>query len=70
MPAQLVSCHGEEAVADMHGNRVRVSTLMTPDVGPGDWVLVHAGFAIQRLDAEQARATFAVIRDADARETG
>ncbi|MCC7407372.1 MAG: HypC/HybG/HupF family hydrogenase formation chaperone [Phycisphaeraceae bacterium] len=70
MPAQLVSCHGEQAVADMHGNRVRVSTIMTPEVSSGDWVLVHAGFVIQRLDPEQARATFAVIRDVDKREAG
>lgn len=26
-------------------------------VGPGDWVLIHVGFAISRVDAEEARAT-------------
>ena len=63
-PAKLIDADGPEAVADLHGNRVRVSTLLTPDAEVGDWVLVHAGFAIQRLDAEAAEATFAVLEDA------
>lgn len=63
VPAQLVERKGDEAVVDLHGNRVRVNTLMVPQAGVGDWVLVHAGFAIQRLDEEQAEATWAVLRD-------
>jgi len=37
--------------------------VLTPEASVGDWVLVHAGFAIQRLDAAEARATFAVLDD-------
>jgi hydrogenase expression/formation protein HypC len=63
VPAQLVSCDENEAVADLHGNRVRVSTLLVPEVKVGDWVLIHAGFAIQHLDAQEAQETFAVLED-------
>jgi len=37
---------------------------MTPDAGVGDWVLVHAGFAIAQLDEEEAQATFESIAEA------
>jgi hydrogenase expression/formation protein HypC len=63
VPGQVVEQDGDVAVADLHGNRVRVSTVMTPDVQLGDWVLIHAGFAIQKLDAEEAKETWAVLRD-------
>lgn len=63
VPARLVSCDGAEAVADLHGNRVQVSTLLVPEATVGDWVLVHAGFAIQRLDEQEAEATWSVLRD-------
>jgi hydrogenase expression/formation protein HypC len=48
---------------DLHGNRVRVSTLLVPEVKDGDWVLVHAGFAIQQLTAETLEETWAVLED-------
>lgn len=63
VPAQLSECRGEQAIADLHGNRVRVSTVLVPDVADGDWVLMHAGFAIQRLDEQDARRTWAVLED-------
>jgi hydrogenase expression/formation protein HypC len=63
VPAKLVACQGEEATADLHGNRVTVSTVLVPEAKVGDWVLVHAGFAIQLLAEDEAAATWAVLRD-------
>jgi len=63
VPAQVVETEGDEAVVDLHGNRVRVCTVLAPEAGLGDWVLVHAGFAIQRLDPEAAEATWAILDD-------
>lgn len=71
VPAKLVECeptHGS-AVADLHGNRVEVSTALVPDAGPGDWVLVHAGFAIQKLDGDDVRETWAVLEDLKEKST-
>lgn len=45
------------AVAEVRvGDRVRTVSLLTLDeaVGPGDWVLVHSGFALGRLSADEA----------------
>lgn len=63
VPARLVDCHGTDAIADLHGNRVEISTLLVPHCKKGDWVLLHAGFAIQTLDEEEAQATWAVVKD-------
>ena len=63
VPGKIISAKGHNAIADLHGNQVPVSTVLVPETEPGDWVLVHAGFAIQRLDALEAQQTFAVIKD-------
>lgn len=63
IPARLIQCNAEEGTADLHGSRVRVNTVLVPDAVVGDWVLIHAGFAIQRLDAAAARKTWALLDD-------
>jgi hydrogenase expression/formation protein HypC len=47
----------------LHGNEVPVSLVLVPEVRVGDWVLVHAGFAIQRIEAEEAAETFRILGD-------
>ncbi len=63
VPARIVACHGTSATADLHGNRVDISTVLVPQCQIGDWVLLHAGFAIQTLDEQEAQATWAVVKD-------
>jgi len=63
VPARLVECRDNAAVADLHGNRVNISTLLVPTAKIGDWVLLHAGFAIQLLSEQEAQETFAVMND-------
>ncbi len=63
VPAKLVECEGGQGIADLHGNRVPVQTIFEPDAKVGDWVLVHAGFVIKRLEADEAEATWAVLGD-------
>ena len=63
VPAQIVDIHDDQATVDMHGNRVAVSTALVPNVTPGDWVLLHAGFAIQKLSPTEAHETWSVLAD-------
>jgi hydrogenase expression/formation protein HypC len=42
---------------DVSGARVRTCLALTPEAGVGDWVIVHAGFALQVLDETEAQAT-------------
>lgn len=64
VPMQVVSIDGDDAVAEIDGVR-RAASLMLLDetVQVGDYVIVHAGFVISRLDEEQARETLAMMRE-------
>lgn len=70
VPAKLVQCKDASAIADLHGNRVQVSTALVPEARTGDWVLIHAGFAIQKLEGDDVRETFAVLEDLRKAEGG
>jgi hydrogenase expression/formation protein HypC len=65
VPGKVVECENEQALVDLQGNRLRVSTLLTPAASVGDWVLVHAGFAIAIVSDEDARLTWDYLRSAD-----
>jgi len=64
VPAKVVGLAGEAATVDLQGNTLQVSTVLTPEVAVGDWVLVHAGFAITRLDESSALETWDYLRQA------
>lgn len=67
VPGRIIKVNGDEAIVELHGNRLRISTLMTPDARAGQWALVHAGFAIQLLDDLAATRTWSVLGDLQAR---
>jgi hydrogenase expression/formation protein HypC len=58
VPARIVEMTGDQAVADAMGNRWNIRTTLTPDVKLGDIVLVHAGYAIAKIDEEEAKKTW------------
>jgi hydrogenase expression/formation protein HypC len=64
IPAQIVDLVDPDAglaTAELSGIRRQVSVALCPDAGPGDWVLVHVGFALERIDEEQAAETLALL---------
>lgn len=66
IPGQVVEISTDEpAVASVEQTGVcrRVDISMLDDVRPGDWVLVHSGFAMARIDADEARATLQMLDD-------
>ncbi len=52
-------------VVDFGGIRKDVCLAYTPDVTLGDYVIVHVGFAISRVDEDEARRTLDVLRAMD-----
>jgi hydrogenase expression/formation protein HypC len=48
---------------DFSGARRKVSFSLLPDVNVGDWVVVHVGFAIAKLDQEEARETLSLFEE-------
>lgn len=56
------------AKVDFTGVHRTVSVAFTPDVEPGEWVLVHVGFALAKLDEAEAQATLELLAEAIAAE--
>ena len=62
IPALVVERRdGDEATVDLGGAKKRVSLALVPEANVGDYVIVHAGFAISVLDAEEAAKTLALF---------
>ena len=48
---------------DFDGSSLEVCLAYVPEAEPGDYVLVHAGFALTRLDEDQAAKTLEALRE-------
>jgi len=60
IPGQILEVVDESnrlARVDVAGVQRNVNIGLRDDVGPGDWVLIHVGFAISQVDEDEARAT-------------
>jgi hydrogenase expression/formation protein HypC len=66
IPGQIVEVTDEEnrlARVDVAGVRRNVNvSLLEGDVAPGDWVLIHVGFALSRVDEKEAHATLSLLQ--------
>jgi hydrogenase expression/formation protein HypC len=60
---QVRETDGQVAVVEQEGVTRRIRVDFTPNVGVGDYVLVHAGIAIEKVDAEQAAETLRLIKE-------
>ncbi len=63
VPALVKSIDGFEAEVDISGVTRRASVMLTPEVKVGDYVLLHAGYAIGVVDEEEARETLRLFRE-------
>jgi hydrogenase expression/formation protein HypC len=73
VPGKVVSVEGTDpafrtANVDFCGVRRIVNLAFTPDVAPGDFVLVHVGFALTRIDEEEAARTYQYLAQIGALE--
>ena len=65
VPTRVLSVKGQQAEVELSGVRRRVSVALTPEVRVGDYVLIHAGFAINILDEQEAQETLALFEELD-----
>jgi len=56
-------CLGIPAKVDYLGTRVKTNFALLEDVKPEDWVIVHAGFAISKLNEQEAKETLELIKE-------
>lgn len=66
LPAEVISIERETetAVVALGGVKKEISVALLDEVDPGDFVLVHVGFALHKLSPEEADRTLAMIREA------
>ncbi|HSO20535.1 MAG TPA: HypC/HybG/HupF family hydrogenase formation chaperone [Desulfosarcina sp.] len=66
IPSKVIEIDNGMATIDVEGVRRAASLMLLDDVVVGDYVIVHAGFAIQRLDADAAAESLTLLREAAA----
>jgi hydrogenase expression/formation protein HypC len=64
IPSRVTHIENQMATIDVEGVQRQASLLMLEDVAVGDWVIVHAGFAIHKIDEEIAQETLKILREA------
>ena len=65
IPARIVALpEPDTALIDIGGVRKRISLALVEGVGVGDYVIVHVGYALTRLDPDEAARTLAIFADA------
>jgi len=63
VPTRIVEIDGDTGKVDVGGAMREVGLCLIEDPQPGDYVLIHAGFAIQKVDEEEAQETLRVFEE-------
>ena len=64
IPAQVVELRdGDNAVVDLAGVRKEISLALVDNVAVGDYVIVHVGYALNKLDPEEAAKTLTLFAE-------
>jgi hydrogenase expression/formation protein HypC len=64
IPSKIIAINDNMGVIDVAGVRRETSLLLIEDPQVGDWVIVHAGFAIQKIDDAAAQESLRYLREA------
>ena len=65
IPMKLMEIKGDKGIVELSGVKKEVSLSLLDDVNEGDYLIIHAGFAIQRLDEEEAKETLKIWEEID-----
>ena len=63
IPMKIVEIDGPDAVAEQEGVKRRIRVDFIPEAALGDYVLVHAGIAIDRVNVEEAEETLRMLKE-------
>ncbi len=70
IPSKIVDIQSNVATIDVEGVKRQASLMLVEDARVGDYVIVHAGFAIQKLDASSAQESLKLLREVFLPEAG
>ena len=65
VPAKITRLEGTsgQGTASYMGSEVKANFSLVPQARPGDWVIIHAGFAISVVDEAEARETLRLFKE-------
>ncbi len=63
IPMKLLEVQGVRGTVELGGVRKEIMLTLTPDARIGDYVIIHAGYAIEILDEEKAQETLDLLRE-------
>ncbi len=63
VPVKVLQIDGLKAIVELGGLTRQASIMLVPDTQVGDYVLLHAGFAIQKLDEKEAEETIRLFAE-------
>lgn len=64
LPARVTALHDDQtATVELGGVRQRVSVALLEGLNVGDYVVVHVGYALTRLDQGEAQHTLALLAE-------
>lgn len=61
VPFKVVNIEGNKALVEYNGVKLTVDVRLLEDLEPGDYVLVHAGFAIQKMSRESGEEVITIF---------
>ncbi|MFZ4547926.1 MAG: HypC/HybG/HupF family hydrogenase formation chaperone [Bacteroidales bacterium] len=70
IPAKVISVNEYSALVSIEDVEYTASLLLLSDVIPGDYIMLHAGFAIEKVDAEEAALTLQLLNDEEKSRPG
>jgi hydrogenase expression/formation protein HypC len=63
IPGEIVEIRDRYATVDFGGTKSKVNITFIPDLETGDYVIVHVGYAIQRMSKEEAEESLQLINE-------
>jgi hydrogenase expression/formation protein HypC len=63
IPAKVISIEGEKAKVSLGGAEINAALQLLDDVQVGDYILLHSGFAIQKINEKEAMETIRLINE-------
>lgn len=61
VPAKIVACDGDRATVEVDGVQRSAIVSLVEDPQVGDYVIVHAGFAIQKWDEDDVKEYYDIV---------
>ncbi len=63
LPVKVEEINGNKALVSVGGNAYRADISLLENVAAGDYILLHAGFGIQKINAKHARETIELMKE-------